>query len=94
MNNYEILYIIGNSVEEEAREAIVARFQALIETNGGTVDKLDKWGLRKFAYPIDYKNDGYYVLMNFSSAPAFIKEIERQMRIADEIVRYMTIRKA
>ena len=93
MNNYEILYIIENSVEDTAREAVVAKWKTLIESNGGAVEKVDKWGLRKFAYPIDYKNDGYYVLMNFSCAPTLIKEIERQMRISDEVIRYMTIRK-
>ena len=94
MNNYEILYIIENSVEEAARETVAAKYQTLIESSGGTVEKVDKWGLRKFSYPINYKKDGYYILMNFSCAPALIKEIERQMRISDEIVRYMTIRKA
>ena len=93
MNNYEILYIIKNSVEEAARDAAMAKYQTLIENSGGTVEKVDKWGLRKFCYPIDFKNDGYYVLMNFACAPALIKEIERQMRISDEIVRYMTVRK-
>jgi len=55
--------------------------------------KIDKWGMRKFAYTINYMNDGYYVLMNFSSLSELPKELERHMRISDDIVRYMVIRK-
>jgi small subunit ribosomal protein S6 len=65
----------------------------VVTASGGTVASIDKWGMRKFAYPIDYKNDGFYVLMTFSSSSDLPKELERQMRISDEIVRYMVIRK-
>ena len=93
MNNYEMLYIIDNSLDEAARETAIAKYENVVITSGGTVEKIDKWGMRKFAYPINFKNDGFYVLMTFSSASDFPKEIGRQMRISDEIVRYMVIRK-
>jgi len=93
MNNYEMLYIIDNSIDEAAREAAISKYEGVVTSSGGTVDKIDKWGMRKFAYPIKFKNDGFYVLMTFSSASDFPKEIGRQMRISDEIVRYMIIRR-
>lgn len=93
MNNYEVLYIIDNQTEETAREAVIAKYEELVTAAGGTVEKTDKWGMRKLAYPINDKNDGYYVLMTFSSPAELPKELERQMRISDEVVRYIVIRK-
>ena len=93
MNKYEILYIIRTGLDDAKREALIERFSALAKKAGKTEPTVNKWGSRKFAYPIDYKNDGYYVLMNFESEPEFPRELERQMRITDEIVRFMTVRK-
>ena len=67
MNKYEILYIIDNDVSEEDKAALVDRFSDLVVKLGGTVDGIDKWGTRKYAYPINDKNEGYYVLMNFTA---------------------------
>ena len=61
MNKYEILYIIDNDVSEEDKAALVDRFSDLVVKLGGTVDGIDKWGTRKYAYPINDKNEGYYV---------------------------------
>ena len=93
MNKYEILYIIKTGLDDAKREAVVERFSTLVQTHGGKVDKVDKWGTKRFAYPIDFKNDGYYVLMVFESNQDFPREIERQMRITDEVVRFMCVRK-
>lgn len=93
MNNYEILYIIKSKLEDEAKNTVIKKFEDMVTSSGGTVDKIDKWGTKKFAYPIDYMEDGYYVLMNFSSSSELPKELERQMRISDDIVRYMVIKK-
>ena len=93
MNNYEVLYIIDRDTEEAARDALVARFEKVVTDAQGSVEKTDKWGLKKFAYPINYKEDGYYVLMNFSSNADLPRELERQMRITDEIVRFLVIKK-
>lgn len=94
MNKYEILYIIENSVEDEAKQAIVDKFAELVTTLGGSIVSIEKWGTRKFAYVIDNnKTEGYYVLMNIlanADAPA---EIDRQMRNTDEIMRQMIVRK-
>ena len=88
MTKYEALYII--SVEDESIiPDTVEKFKSLVQTNGGEVAGVDEWGRKKLAYPIDYKEDGYYVLMTFSSAPEFPKELERNFKIADNIIRYL-----
>lgn len=93
MNKYEILYIIDNSIDDEKKNALVERFSELVKSLGGEVDGVDKWGVKKFAYPIDYKTEGYYVLMNFTAEATSPLEIERQMKITDSIIRQMIIRK-
>ena len=93
MNKYEVLYIVNATLDEAGKEATIEKYSALVTANGGEVESVDKWGVKKFAYPIDYKNEGYYVLMNFTANPALPAEMERQMKISDDIIRYMVIRK-
>ncbi len=93
MNMYELLYIIDNSATDEVKEALVAKFNDLITNNGGTVDNVDKWGTKRLAYPINYKNDGYYVLVNFTAEPTLPLEMERVMGITEGVVRYMILKK-
>ncbi len=89
MTKYKLLFIIENGIEQEAKDALVDKFSSLIEELGGTVSNVDKWGTRKYAYPIDYKTEGYYVLVEFEADAAAPAEIERQMRNNDNIVRQM-----
>lgn len=89
MNKYQLLFIIDNSIDDEAKDAVIEKFSSLIQELGGTVGMLDKWGTRKYAYPINFKNEGYYVLMQFEAAPTVPAEIDRQMRINDNIVRQL-----
>lgn len=93
MNKYESLYIITPELEEEAVKASVQKFAGIVTANGGEVTSLDEWGKRKLAYPIDYKTEGYYVLMTFSSGPEFPAELERNFKIDENIVRFLVIRK-
>ena len=88
--NYEVVYIIDPAQGEEAIAATVAKFQALAEQNGSNV-VVDEWGKRKLAYAIDYKTEGYYVLMSFTSAPEFPHELNRKLRIADGIMRSLIV---
>ncbi len=92
MNKYQLLFIIDNGIEEEAKDAIVTKFSDLIVSLGGAVNTVDKWGTRKYAYPINYKTEGYYVLINFEAESTVPAEIDRQMRINDSIVRQMITR--
>ncbi len=93
MNKYEVLYILDAKVDGVAKDALIEKYSELVKANGGEVESVDKWGEKKLAYPIDYKTEGYYVLMNFTAEPEFPQELERQMRIADEVLRYMVIKK-
>ena len=88
--NYEVVYIIDPAQGEEAIAATVAKFQALAEQNGTNV-VVDEWGTRKLAYAIDYKTEGHYVLMSFTSGPEFPKELDRILRITDGIIRSMIV---
>lgn len=92
MNKYQLLYIIDNGIGEEEKQTIIDKFSSLVESLGGTVEAIDKWGVRKYAYPIDYKKEGYYVLMKFTSNAEAPAEIDRQMRINDQVVRQMITR--
>ncbi len=92
MNKYEVVYIIDPAVEEEARKALIAKFNDLITGNGGSVDKVEEWGKRRLAYAIDYKTEGYYVLVNFQAEAELPKELERNLQISDSVIRYQVIR--
>ena len=93
MNKYEVLYILKTNPDEQAIEAQMEKYSALVKSNGGEVESVNKWGNKRFAYEIDGKTEGYYVLMNFTAAPELPQEIERQMKISDEVIRYMVVRK-
>lgn len=88
--NYEVLYIIDPTLGEEETAALVARFKELAEAHG-TVAEVDEWGKRKLAYLIDDKDEGYYVLMTFTSDAAFPAELDRLMRINTGIMRSIIV---
>ena len=92
MNKYKVVYIIDPAVEEDARKELIAKFNALIADNGGTVDKVEEWGKRRLAYAIDYKTEGYYVLVNFQAEAELPKELERNLQISDSVIRYQVIK--
>ena len=92
MNKYELVYIIDPAVEDEARKELIAKFNDLIANNGGAVDKVDEWGKRRLAYPIDYKTEGYYVLVNFQAEAELPRELERNLQISDSVIRYQVIK--
>ncbi len=88
--NYEVVYILKPDLGEEATAALVEKFKTLAEQHG-TVAEVDEWGKRHLAYPIDDIAEGYYVLMNITTDPAFPAELDRQMRINDNVMRSMII---
>ena len=89
--NYEVVYIIDPAQGEEGIAKIVANFKALAETNGCSAVEVEEWGTRKLAYPINFKNDGYYVLMSFTSEPTFPRELSRKLGIADGVMRSLVV---
>ena len=92
MNKYEVLYVIDAGMEDQARSELIAQFGELMTNNGVTVEKVDEWGKRRLAYPINFKNAGYYVLVNFTAAPEFPRELERNFEINENIMRYLVTR--
>lgn len=93
MDKYEVLYIIRCDVDDDKKNQVVEKFENLVATLGGTVDDLDKWGLRKFAYEINKQNEGYYVLMNVTCTKEAQAELDRYMRNDENVVRQMIIKK-
>ena len=93
MNSYEVLYIVKPEMEEEARAALISKFSELVTNNGGEVENVDEWGSRKLAYAINYITEGYYVLMNFKAKSDFPAELDRLMRINENIMRNMIVAK-
>ena len=87
MTKYEMLYILDASLTDEAKESIIKKFEDLVTANGGSIEAIDRWGVKKLQYPINYKSEGYYVLMAFSANGAFIAELERVVGITDGIIR-------
>jgi len=89
MKQYECLYILKPDMEDEAKDAAVKKFSDIVTSNKGEIVKIDEWGKKRLAYPIQYIEDGYYVLMYFKSAPELPSELERNFKISDDIMRYM-----
>jgi len=92
MNKYEVLYILSCEADDATIDAQIEKFNQIIINNGGTVEQIDKWGRRRLAYPIDFKTEGYYVLLNIQAKPELPAELERNFRIADEVMRYMVVK--
>ena len=92
MNKYEILYIIRAGIEDDQKNAVVEKYEALANSLGTVID-LDKWGIRKFAYVMDKQTEGFYVLMNFTANATFPAELERNFKISEDIMRFIVIKK-
>ncbi|MEG0779471.1 MAG: 30S ribosomal protein S6 [Oscillospiraceae bacterium] len=88
--NYEVVYIVDPTLGEEGIAAMVAKFTTLAEQNATAVE-VDEWGKRKLAYPINFKLDGHYVLMSFTSEPDFPKELDRVLGITEGIMRSLIV---
>ena len=92
MNQYEVMYVIDTALEDSARTELINRFSELVTKNGGEVDRVDEWGKRRLAYAINYKTEGYYVLMYIKAPSDLPREIERNLQISDSVLRYLVIR--
>ena len=92
MTNYELMFIIDPTLEDEKKEATIETVKGIIEADG-TVGEVDVWGLRKLAYPIQKKNEGYYVVVTFQASPELPKELDRRLRISEVVMRHLIINK-
>ena len=87
MRKYEMLYILTATLTDEEKEAIIAKFENVVKQAGGNVEKVDKWGVKKLAYPINYKSEGFYVLMSFEASTTVVAELKRIAGITDGVIR-------
>lgn len=87
---YETVMVISTKISDEEIQQIVEKFKKLIEDNA-TLETVDDWGKRRLAYPIDYQNEGYYVLFRFESKPDFPAELDRVYNITDSILRTLIV---
>lgn len=92
MRSYELMIITNGSLDENAVTATIERFTTLIANQGGTVERVDHWGKRQFAYEIQHMNEGYYTVIDLQVSSEGLVEVERQLRLADEIVRHKVVR--
>ena len=92
MINYEVMFIIDPTLEDEKKDAAVERVKSVIAAEG-EVGNVDVWGLRKLAYPIQKKNEGYYVVIDFKAEPTLPAELDRRLRISEDFMRHIIVNK-
>ncbi|MBF1138063.1 MAG: 30S ribosomal protein S6 [[Eubacterium] sulci] len=92
MINYEVMFIIDPTLEDEKKDAAVERVKGIIAAEG-EVENVDVWGLRKLAYPIQKKNEGYYVVIDFKAEPTLPAELDRRLKISEDFMRHIIVNK-
>ncbi|MCC6863053.1 MAG: 30S ribosomal protein S6 [Bryobacterales bacterium] len=92
MRVYEELFIVKPDAPEEEVDAFVEGLTSMITSSGGVVDKVEKWGKRKLAYQVEKYNEGFYVLIQISAGPEIVQELERRLRVADLVIKFLTVR--
>lgn len=93
MTNYELMYIIDPTLEQDKKDAAVEAVKEIVTNNGGEVSDVNVWGMKKLAYPIEKKEEGYYVVMEFKANTDVPKELDRRLKISDAVIRHQTINK-
>ena len=93
MRNYEAMYILKTTLEDEAIDTAVTRFEDVVKNGGGEIVKTDRWGKRRLAYELNGVTEGYYILMTFKSPSSATQELERILKIHDDVVRHLVIKK-
>ena len=87
MKTYEMLYVLDAAIADDTKDAFVKKFEDIVTSANGKVVSTDKWGAKKLAYPINYKNDGFYVLMTFEAEGSVVKELDRVAGLSSEVLR-------
>jgi small subunit ribosomal protein S6 len=93
LRDYEVLYIVRADLDDEKVQDIVKRVGTLIEKSGGTVERTNLWGKRKLAYEVKHQKEGSYVLQDFEIGPERIPELESALKITEEVLRHLIVRK-
>jgi small subunit ribosomal protein S6 len=92
MRIYEELFIVRPDATEEEVDPLVEQLRGVVIQPGGTLDKVDKWGVRKLAYRVMKYNEGQYILLQFSAQSGTVKEVERRLRVSDLVLKHLTVR--
>ena len=92
MNKYELVVVVNAVIEDDARAAVIEKAKDLITRFGGTISGVDEWGKKRLAYEIQKMNDGFYYFIKFEAETTAIAEIESQMRIMDNVLRYLCVK--
>ncbi len=92
MRVYEELFIVKPDTPEEEVDGFIEQVKSIITDGKGNIDKVDKWGIRKLAYRVQKYAEGGYVLVQFSSSPELVHEVERRMRVSDMVIKFITVR--
>lgn len=92
MINYEVMLILDPALEDDKKDATVETVKDIIAAEG-EVGNVDTWGMRKLAYPIQKKSEGYYVVIEFKAQPTLPKELDRRLKISDNVIRHMIVNK-
>ncbi len=93
MKDYELMLIVDSTLDAEATEEVITKANKLIEKNGGKVDKSEKWGRKRLAYPIKKHNEGDYYLITFKGESKTVSELDRVLGITDQVLRIMIVKK-
>jgi small subunit ribosomal protein S6 len=92
MRIYEELFIVRPDATDEEVDPVIDQLKNVITQAGGTVEKTEKWGVRRLAYRVVKYDEGQYVLLQFSAKPETVKEIERRLRVSDLVLKFLTVR--
>lgn len=92
MNKYESIFIINPELEEEKRKELIEKLKGIITSSGGKLLGLDEWGVRRLAYPVEGKEEGFYYFLNLEANPEVVQNLERNYRITDDIIKYLSVR--
>ena len=93
MKAYELLFFVAPTLEEETRANVMGRIESTITAGEGAIDNVDNWGKRKLAYEINNLSEGDYILIDFHADPEHIAELDRVLRINDNVQRHMIVRR-
>jgi small subunit ribosomal protein S6 len=92
MRIYEELFIVRPDATDEQIDPVIEQLKSAITSKGGTLDKADKWGMRRLAYRVEKFNEAQYILLQFTAEPGTVKEVERRLRVTDVVMKFITVR--
>ena len=91
--DYELGFILNPEVSEEQNSSILERIQQIVKTNDGQVVRINQWGRRRLAYPIEHQRDGFYVFFDMILTPETVSELDRNLKVTEEVLRHIIIRR-